>query len=398
MQVPVCDFAGYVRAITDELYAPLVAAVDGRLTGPGTLGTVMLCECLLTLLSSWQLVDQPTNLFKRYGILPLSSLQQTRKIDLSRFANVQNGVLYISKPAIQRVWIPYSSLSSACRVKATKIIDFLQKLQAGRNSLDAVLNAAKIIVGQFLIDMEEMGIVDDKQVFQGRLRHGCIREAQTADEYVARVFIPDRLPSRMSTKAFLQMALDLFGQSVLLRKVTKELLEVANLVPEAKLHNGRVTFSTCFRIVLVHGPACAETISRQDAHRLVMASTHLLQDHFGLGRGVLKAVQASRPQLSGCVVEAVRRARTRTGCLRHLLRVVAYTVMYLAQQEGLLSWRPNYQSLYRSFNLNRYRELEEIVSKMLGVAEEQDRRQVQLRVSTASSYLVTVAPLLAPTS
>ena len=46
MQVPASDFAGYVRAIIHELYAPLVAAVDGRLTGPGTLGTVMLCECL----------------------------------------------------------------------------------------------------------------------------------------------------------------------------------------------------------------------------------------------------------------------------------------------------------------------------------------------------------------
>ena len=46
MQVPASDFAGYVRVIIHELYAPLVAAVDGRLTGPGTLGTVMLCECL----------------------------------------------------------------------------------------------------------------------------------------------------------------------------------------------------------------------------------------------------------------------------------------------------------------------------------------------------------------
>ena len=49
----------------DELYAPLVAAVNGRQTGPGTLGTIMLCECLLTLLFSWQLVDQPTNVLTK---------------------------------------------------------------------------------------------------------------------------------------------------------------------------------------------------------------------------------------------------------------------------------------------------------------------------------------------
>ena len=48
MQVPTCDFAGYVRAIIDELYAPLVVAVDGRLTGLDTRGTVMLCEWLQT--------------------------------------------------------------------------------------------------------------------------------------------------------------------------------------------------------------------------------------------------------------------------------------------------------------------------------------------------------------
>ena len=75
-----------------------------------------------------------------------------------------------------------------------------------------MLKAAKIIVGQLLIDMEKMGIVNDKQVFQGRLWHGCIREVQMVEEYVSKVFIPDCLPSRMSTKAFLQMALDLFGQ------------------------------------------------------------------------------------------------------------------------------------------------------------------------------------------
>ena len=39
--------------------------------------------------------------------------------------------------------------------------------------------------------------------FQRRLRHGCIiRDTQTAEDYVAKVFIPALLPSMMSTRAF----------------------------------------------------------------------------------------------------------------------------------------------------------------------------------------------------
>ena len=56
-----------------ELYAPLVAAVDGVLTGPGTLGTVLLCESLISSLSSLLYLNQPLNVFKAYKILPVAS-------------------------------------------------------------------------------------------------------------------------------------------------------------------------------------------------------------------------------------------------------------------------------------------------------------------------------------
>ena len=45
MQVPASQFPGYVKSVVQELYAPLRAAVNGSLTGNGTLGTV-LCETL----------------------------------------------------------------------------------------------------------------------------------------------------------------------------------------------------------------------------------------------------------------------------------------------------------------------------------------------------------------
>ena len=117
----------------------------------------------------------------------------------------------------------------------------------------------------------------------------------------------------------------------------------------------------------------------------------------------MKAVQRCRPQLSGCVVEAVRRVRTRTGSLRHLLRVIAYMVMYLAHQEGLLSWRPKYQSLYRTFNMSRYlrrRELGHIVSRMLaddddGEDDDDDdgeRRMIPVRHCSVSVTPITISP------
>ena len=47
MQVPIQQFPGYVARVVKELHAPLVVAVNGTLTGEGTLGTVLLCEALL---------------------------------------------------------------------------------------------------------------------------------------------------------------------------------------------------------------------------------------------------------------------------------------------------------------------------------------------------------------
>jgi hypothetical protein len=62
MQVPRGHFAGYVRKVVAELYDPLLAAIDGTLSGPGTLGTVLLCETLLSYLPTCMPKDQPYRL------------------------------------------------------------------------------------------------------------------------------------------------------------------------------------------------------------------------------------------------------------------------------------------------------------------------------------------------
>ena len=125
VQVPACDFAGYVGAMVKELYGPLEAAVQGTLTGPGTLGTVLLCETLLSYLPSGCVMEQPIHLFQTYDILPLAKLKLTRKVDLRRFATIRNGVLYIRRPALQWIWIPRSSLQPATCATAYSMISLV---------------------------------------------------------------------------------------------------------------------------------------------------------------------------------------------------------------------------------------------------------------------------------
>lgn len=100
------------------------------------------------------------------------------------------------------------SLSNACHVKAKAMLNFLERMRAGRNSQEAINRVADFIVRHFKEDLKEMGVVRDYQVFSGRLLHGCISDAQTADEYVRQVLIPDRLPS---IKAFPKTALTYLG-------------------------------------------------------------------------------------------------------------------------------------------------------------------------------------------
>ena len=97
--------------------------------------------------------------------------------------------------------------------------------------MEAITRAAGIIIEQFKRDLRDMGVVRDFQLFNGVVLHGCIRDAQTADEYVSRVFVPDYLPSCMATKGFLSVALDLFNPSELNRKIIKSLLHACSCGP-----------------------------------------------------------------------------------------------------------------------------------------------------------------------
>ena len=146
--------------------------------GPGTLGTVLLCEILLTYLCTGSYKNLPYKMLKAYDILPLSVLGCTRKVDLSRFATLRGGV-HISRPQLEKVWVPLSSLPYSARATATSMLMFLHQLKAAPRSYGAIVSAAQIIVRQFKHDLLEIYVVrnlgDQRHHDSQRLCFLCIR-------------------------------------------------------------------------------------------------------------------------------------------------------------------------------------------------------------------------------
>ena len=367
MQVPVHHFAGYVRNVK-ELYHPMQAAIDGDLTGPGTLGTVLLCESLLSFLCTGSYKDQPYRVLKAYDIVPFSALAQTRKVNLCPFATLKDGVLYVQRPKLEKVWVPMSSLPASARATAAAMLTFLEKLKAGRTSEMATTRAAKIIVGQFQHDLIEMSVVNNKENFQGIVGDGCVRDAMTAEEYAARVFVPDNLPSQMLTKACLKMAMDLLDGDTLQKKIAENLLEVAKMVPHTSVHARAITFSSSLFTMLTQRQLSGSRMTADDAYRLVLAATPLITANFDLDKNAMKAVQRRRPRLTRCVRNAVAKVQRRTrGKTRHVIAVACFATMVLANKEKAFGRnKVKYKRLYRSTNLSRYiclKEMKEIMKR-----------------------------------
>lgn len=162
----------------------------------------MLCESLINFLVTGSPQYQAYRVLKAYDVLPLSALARTRRVDLRSFATIHHGFLYVTRPVLEKIWVPMGSLTASARATASAMLSFLESLKAGRNSLMATTRAADIIVNQFKHDLIEMGVVKSAKHFQTAEKDDCIRDAMTADEYVSRVFVPQNLPSEMSTRHF----------------------------------------------------------------------------------------------------------------------------------------------------------------------------------------------------
>ena len=247
------------------------------------------------------------------------------------------------------------------------MLQFLDKLKAGRNTQQAITKAAEIIVDQFKHDLVEMGVVRGLRQFQGIVDDGCIKNIMRAEDYVTRVlFVPAHLSSEMSTKAFLATAMDLLPHRELKEKIVVKLLLRAKMVPHTTVHARTVTFSSSVCTLLTRGHLSPQLLTGEDAYRLVLATSPLLRDHFSLDNQAIKKVQRRRPRLTRCVRNAVAKARfgARGMNTSNVLAVVCFAIMALAKKEKLRRV-VKFTHLYRATNLSRYlnkKEMERIIS------------------------------------
>lgn len=357
-QVPKEHFPLYVQNLVNELHEPVKAAIEGTLTGSGTLGTVLLYESLLSFLPTCCTRDQPTKLLSGYRLVPRREFQQRKRIDLTEYASVtSNGLLYISRPTIEKVWVPLSSLPASARATATQMLDFLDKLRTGRDANEATTRAADVIVLQFKHDLLEMGIVRDVRRFDGNIMDGRVVDTLTADQYVRKVFVVDNLPEEMSTRSFLSIAVDLLDPQDLQRKLTRALLNRVKVVPHMAVHARSIEFSTCYFTVLLSSHLSSLGLTNEDAQRLVVASAPLMAEYFPqISKKDRILALTRRPCLTRCVSSTINLVQRKSKSTRHLLAVTCCVAVMLAKLEGRLrnENKVTFTKLYRSANLSRF--------------------------------------------
>ena len=235
-----------------ELYDSVEAVVKGRLQGQGALPTLVLCESLLSFLPTGSSKENNYRLLKEYEVMPLGTLEQNRRINLRPYASLQYGVLYVSRPSVEKVWIPFRSLPSSARATAAQMLDFLKLLREAPKTRSASARAARIIVTQFKHDLLELNIVRRMSDFDAPHIDGCIHNARKAVGYARRVFLPNDLPATMSVKSCLSMSFQL-NLPQLHEEIATELLRLVKLVPHATTHAGQINFSTSAITLLMSG-------------------------------------------------------------------------------------------------------------------------------------------------
>ena len=196
IQVPLNQFPGYVTKLVGELYDSVEAVVKVRLQGQGALATLVLCESLLSFLPTGSSRENNYRLLKEYEVMPLGTLEQNRRIDLRPYASLRHGVLYVSRPSVEKVWIPLRSLLSSARAMAAQMLDFLKLLREAPATRSASARAARIIVTQFKHDLLELNIVRRMSHFDGPRIDGCIHNACR----IRPTRIPPRRPARIDVR------------------------------------------------------------------------------------------------------------------------------------------------------------------------------------------------------
>lgn len=236
-----------------ELYDPLVTVM--MTDGVGMMGTVLLCETLLLLLSSMSTKDMPYHLLREYDITPIDSgvMARERRLSLSRFSRLVGGVLHNTRSVVHRVLVPLNCLPADGRRQVVRMLTLLEEIRTGDGDSLAAKCAA-ILIKSLLAELLSSSLVLRKGVLTSPTQlvaSGCsIHSIISVDQFVGKTFNLSTLPRSSRLRSFLKTSLDLCGNS-LLPALAEQLLSQLRFVPRVVVHDGSLSFSaTSYHVLL----------------------------------------------------------------------------------------------------------------------------------------------------
>ena len=192
------------------------------------------------------------------------------------------------------------------------------------------------------------------RMLDGHIQDGSVVNTVMATDYVDCVFHPGLIPSEMSAKSFLRLAIDTFGDEEMKPALQKALLNYIKVVPKTTVHAGNLSFSSVHFTLILGGNL--SHLSSQDATRLVAAAVPLVKENFDklFNKRALTELASPRPSLT-CTLRAVVCAlRRRIPNNSKLLYVVCMAAVALAKEEETVTREPVYRKVYRASNLSRF--------------------------------------------
>jgi hypothetical protein len=242
----------YAVSLVQELYAPLVTAI--ATDGVGMMGTVLLCETLLSLLPTMSTKNAPYGLLKEYNITPIGSgvMASERHLCLRRFARLSGDVLHIARPVIHRVFVPLNHLPAEGRRQVVRMLRLLDAIRTGDG--DSVADkCSKILVKSMIDDLLNSRLISRRAVLmssQQLVSSGCtIHSIIAAAHLVARIFCVRYLPESSRLRDFLKTAEELCGDR-LGSALADEVIREISFMPRVIVHDNCRSFSATSYYVL----------------------------------------------------------------------------------------------------------------------------------------------------
>ena len=242
----------FALAVVQQLYDPLVMALASGVRD--AMGTVLLCETLLSMLTSMSTKNMPYRLLQAYEITPIQSgvIAKERRLCLSRHAREVGGVLCIPNAVIHRVFVPLRKLPAEGRRQVTRMLDVLEEIHKGDGNSVAEKCASCLFKG-LLAELLETHLIPRRAVLKSSSQlvkeGGGIYSITTAAKFVRQTFRVATLPQESRICGFLKTALDLCGDQ-LMPALENRVLDELSFVPRVSIHDGHLNVSATSYLVL----------------------------------------------------------------------------------------------------------------------------------------------------